>query len=123
MANVTKPALKIRHYSKYLALALIVAGVPVLIFDNNIRAEIPLLVGLFTLFITTEKNEDERSIQMKSSSLYVAFIIAYGVKLITTNLHDHSLTSFELTEINHFLILMPALANVIFYGRMYLVKE
>lgn len=55
--------------------------------------------------------------------MYVAFIIAYGVKLITSNLHDHALISFELAEINHFLILTLAVANIIFYSRLYILKH
>jgi len=82
----------------------------------------PLLIGLFTLLVTINKIEDERSIQIKTSSLYIAFVISYALKLVITNLHDHALVSFELVEINHFLILTLALANSIFYGRLYILK-
>lgn len=122
MANGSKPVFKILHYSKYLALVLIIIGIPAMIMDNSSGSEIPLLVGLFILLVATNKFEDERSVQIKTTSLYFAFIISYGAKLITTNLHDHALVSFELTEINHFLILTLALANLIFYGRLYLLK-
>jgi len=54
--------------------------------------------------------------------LYIAFVISYALKLVITNLHDHALVSFELVEINHFLILTLALANSIFYGRLYILK-
>src|SRR5688572_25862678 len=105
MASEVKTPLKIIHYSKYLGLLLVILGVPTMILDHSSGAEMPLLVGLFILLVTTNKNEDERSIQIKTTSLYIAFIIAYGIKLIVTNLHDHALVSFELAEINHFLIL------------------
>lgn len=123
MRNESKPALKILHYSKYVGLALIIIGIPTMILDNSSGSEIPLLVGLFTLLVTTDRTEDERSVQIKTTSLYFAFIISYGAKLITTNLHDHALISFELAEINHFLILTLALANIIFYGRLYILKH
>jgi hypothetical protein len=123
MTNASKPALKHLHYSKYLGLVLVVIGIPTIILDGSSGSELPLLVGLFILLVTTDKTEDERSVQIKTTSLYIAFIISYGTKLLTTNLHDHALISFELTEINHFLILILALTNFIFYGRMYILKH
>ena len=122
MATDVKTSLKIIHYSKYLGLLLVIAGVPTMILDNSPGAEMPLLIGLFTLLVTTNKIEDERSIQIKTSSLYIAFVISYALKLVITNLHDHALVPFELVEINHFLILTLALANLIFYGRLYILK-
>jgi hypothetical protein len=73
--------------------------------------------------VTTAKGEDERSVQIKTTSLYVAFIISYAVKLVTSNLHDHSVIAFELVDINHFLILTLILANGIFYGRLFVLKH
>ena len=122
MVTRTKTTLKVLQYSKYLGLLLVVLGIPIMILDNSSGAEMPLMIGLFTLLVTTNKDEDERSIQIKTSSLYVAFIISYTVKLIITNLYDHAFVSFELAEINHFLILTLALANSIFYGRLYILK-
>ena len=122
MATGLKSSVKIIHYAKYLGLFLVVVGVPTMILDRSTGAEMPLLVGLFTLLVTTNKIEDERSAQLKTSSLYIAFMLSYAVKLIITNLHDHAVISFELTEINHFLILTLALANCIFYGRLYIPK-
>jgi hypothetical protein len=107
------------HYQKYLGLFLILAGIPTMMLDKTSGSEIPLLVGLFILLIARGKVEDERSANLKVTSLYIAFIISYGVKLLTTNLYDHALISFELVEINHFLILVLALANSIFYVRLY----
>ncbi|MBA4054278.1 MAG: hypothetical protein C0490_06165 [Marivirga sp.] len=120
--NTSKTGLKILYYSKYLGLVLIIIGIPTIILDHSSGSEMPLLVGLFTLLVTTDRAEDERSVQIKTTSLYLAFIISYGTKLVTTNLHHHALISYELTEINHFLILTLALANMIFYGRLYVLK-
>ena len=108
MAHDVKTSSKILHYSKYLGLLLVIAGIPTMILDSSAGAEMPLLIGLFTLLVTTNKIEDERSIQIKTSSLYIAFVISYALQLIITNLHDHALVSFELIEINHFLILTLA---------------
>ena len=123
MTKAAQPALKALYYSKYLGLVLIIIGIPTIILDQSSGSEMPLLVGLFILLVTIGKTEDERSVQIKTTSLYIAFIISYGVKLITTNLFDHGLISFELTEINQFLILTLALANTIFYGRLYVLKH
>ena len=118
-----KNASKILYYSKYLALALIAFGLLAIVFDSSSGSEIPLLVGLFTLLISTEKASDERSVQIKTTSLYFAFCLSYGLKMITTNLHQNALISFELVEINHFLILTLAISNIVFYSRLYIVKH
>jgi hypothetical protein len=123
MAAGTKTTVKIFTYSKYLGLGLIVLGIPAMLLDNSNGSEMPLLVGLFTLLISSNNVEDERSVQIKTTSLYFAFIISYAVKLVTSNLHDHTIITFELVEINHFLILMLALANAVHYGRMYILKH
>ena len=123
MTTASKTTLKFLHYSKYLGLGLIMIGIPTMILDTSSGSEIPLLVGLFTLMVSTSRTEDERSVQIKTTSFYIAFIISYGAKLITSNLYDHALISFELSDINHFLILTLALANTIFYGRIYILKH
>jgi hypothetical protein len=123
MAGKSKIAGKVLYYQKYLGLALIALGIPVMIVDRSHGSELPLLIGLFTLMVTAEKIEDERSAQIKVSSLYFAFIIAYAAKLLTSNLYDHAMISFELTSINHFLILTLAMANLIFYSRLYILKQ
>lgn len=114
--------MKISPYVKSLALLLIVAGIGAILFDSSPKAPIPLIVGLFTLLITTNKIEDERSVQIRTSSLYVAFILSYGAKLLIANLYDHNLLSFAFIEIDHFLILVLGLANAIYYGRLYILK-
>ena len=123
MAHPAKSAPGILAYSKYPGVILIIVGIPAIILDNSTGSEITLLVGLFTLLVASDRIEDERSVQIKTTSLYFAFIITYAVKLITTNLHDHTLIAFELVEINHFLILTLALANTIFYSRLNILKH
>lgn len=114
-----KSPFKLATATRYLGLVLIAAGIPVLIMDQSPAAEIPLLVGLYLLFISKEVREDERAVLIKTSSAYIALILGYGIKLISTNLYSHQLISIQLTEINHFLILVFALAIIIYYGRMY----
>ena len=105
---------------KFLGLLLVVVGIPVLLTNGSPASEMPLLVGLYILFIAKEPREDERSMGIKTSSTYIALILGYGIKLITTNLYEHQILSYHLTEINHFLILVFALAIVITYSRLYI---
>ena len=111
------------HYFKFLGLALIIIGIPVMFIDKSAGSEIPLVVGLFMVLTGTERTEDERSVMIKTSSLYLAFILSYGLKLITTNLYSHGIIGFQLAEINHFLILVLSLANIIFYSRMFILRN
>jgi hypothetical protein len=90
-----------------------------MMFDKSAGSEIPLLVGLFILLVATEINEDERSVHIKTTSLYFAFIISYAVKLLTANFYGHGWIAFELVEINHFMILVLAIANGIYFVRLY----
>lgn len=108
---------------KYGGLLLIVLGIPTLILDQTVGSEIPLLAGLFLLFISKEKREDERAVAIKRSSAYIALIVGYGVKLISTNLYSHDLISIQLVDINHFLIIVFTLALIIYYLRMFIVVK
>lgn len=108
---------------KYSGLLLIAAGFVTFFTDKSQGSEIPLLVGLFIVFVSKEKIDDERVKILKSSSAYIALILGYGFKLISTNLYSHQAISFQLIEINHFLILVFALAIGIYYLRLYLSWE
>lgn len=108
---------------KYFGLALVIVGLGAFLFDNTIGAEIPLLAGLFILFVTKGKVEDERTVVLRSSSAYIALVLGYGFKLISANLFFHQIISFQLVEINHFLILVFALANLLYYLRLYFSWE
>ncbi|WPP50721.1 hypothetical protein [Catalinimonas niigatensis] len=109
--------------AKYFGFLLIIAGIPTLFLDSSIGAELPLLAGLFILFITREKREDERAVMLKTSSAYISLVVGYALKLISSNLYEHQIISVQLTDINHFLILVFALAIMIFYSRMYLIVK
>ena len=108
---------------KYSGLLLVGVGIVIDLVDQSAGSEIPLLVGLFILFISKEKREDERAILLKSSSTSIALIIGYGFKLLSSNLYAHQVISFQLTDINYFLILVFALALSIYYLRLYLSWE
>lgn len=105
---------------KLASLMLVTIGIIVLFFDPRTGAELPLLIGLFIGFVSRDKMEDERALHLKTSSAYIALIVGYGLKLLTSNLYDHRLISFELSEINHFLILVFAIATILYYSRVYL---
>jgi len=109
-----------RNIVKYVGLLLTIAGIAIIFLDHADGADIPLLVGLFILFISKESKEDERAVAIKASSAYTALIVSYGIKLVSTNLYSHNLVPFQLTEIDHFLILVFALAIIIFYARLYI---
>jgi hypothetical protein len=112
-----------RKIFKFLGVLLALAGIAIFFIDESKGSEMPLLAGLFMTFVSKEKIEDERVIFLKSSSAYIALVIGYGFKLISTNLYEHQALSFRLTEINHFLILVFALAICIYYLRLYLSWE
>ncbi|RRA97551.1 hypothetical protein [Larkinella rosea] len=112
-----------RHLIKYVGILLIGIGMVTILIDTSAGAELPLLVGLFTLLISKEKKQDERAILLKASSTFLALTLAYGFKLLSSNLYTHQLISFQLTDINHFLILVFALALSIYYVRFYFFWE
>ena len=111
------------YYFKFLGLILVLIGIPAMVLDHSEGSDMPLLVGLFMILVIAEKTEDERSLMIKTTSLYIAFILSYGIKLLTTNLFSHELIAFQIVEINHFLILVLAFANIIFYSRMFIIKN
>ena len=108
---------------KYVSIFLIAAGVTILIADKSPGAEILLLAGLFIFFITKEKIQDERAQVFKASSAYIALILGYMIKLISSNLYSHHIITVHLTNINYFLILVFFLAILIFYTRMFITQK
>ncbi len=121
--NTSGKLLRILHYQRYIGVFLILIGIPIIIFVPYSNAAIPLMIGLFTLYASLEKTEDERSVSLKMSSLYIAFIMGYTLKLITSIDFIHALVPAHLTDINHFIILVFALALAIYYPRLYNVRE
>lgn len=117
--EVAKKLLKVLYYQKYLGVFLVIIGTPIFIFSHGHGSEFPLMIGLFTLYTSLEKIEDERSLTLKTSSLYMAFILGYAIKILTSNLFTNGVIPVHLTEINHFIILVFALAVFIYFPRLY----
>jgi len=109
-----------KTFAKYIGLFLILLGIGILFTSKSSGAEMPLLIGLFTLFISNEKEEDERSGAIRASSAFFALIIGYTLKLVITNLYQHQMIPFDLISINYFLIVVFSLANIIRYSRLYI---
>lgn len=110
-------------YGKYLGIVLVLVGIPIILLNGTDGSDIPLLVGLFILFVSHGKIEDERSVQIRTTSLYIAFVLGYGAKLLTSNLFDHGLIPFQLDDTNQFLILTLGLGNLIFHGRLHILNH
>jgi hypothetical protein len=110
---------KLFNFQKLVGIFCIVVGVPLFLLDKNKGSEMLLLVGLFMLFTAPQRPEDERSVSLKMSSIYVSFILAYVFKILSSNLYSHHLFPIEMTEINHFMILVFSLSLVIYYFRFY----
>lgn len=118
----SKKFTKLLYYQKFLGLFLIVIGIPPFFLDPTPGSEMPLLAGLFIVLVSMEKVEDERSVHLKTTSLYIAFIIGYAVKTVTSNLYFNKIIEWELVEINHFMILVFFVALAIYYFRLYFIK-
>lgn len=80
--------------------------------DKSPGAEMPLLAGLFILFISKEQREDERAVIIKASSAYMGLMLGYAIKGLGSNLYSHGIISIHLTDINHFLILGICVSNL-----------
>ncbi|MBO9732466.1 MAG: hypothetical protein J7623_27740 [Chitinophaga sp.] len=103
-------------FQKYVGILCILVALPIFFFDthNNML----LLLGLFILFTAPGKYEDERSVSLKTSSLYFSFILSYVFKLLTAHLS----LPFNLTDVNHFMILVFSLSLLLYYIRFYSFK-
>ena len=109
----------IKRTIKAFGLLAVIMGVFVLMIDRSRGAELPLLAGLFILFVSHEVREDERSATLKASSTQMALIIGYAISLLSSNLYAHQVVTVQLVAINHFLILVFALALIIYNIRLY----
>jgi hypothetical protein len=110
------------NYLKYFGILLTVIGIPTLLLDKSAGSELPLLFGLFFIFISKEKSEDERSNSLRVGSMTIAFLVAFLAAHLTKYFFEKGVIGWRLTEINHFSILVFALAVSIFYSRLYLNK-
>jgi len=111
------------NFLKFLGVLLTVAGIPTILLDRSSGSEVPLLFGLFLVFISKEKREDERSTSIRFSSMTIAFLVAFLSAHLTKYFFEKGVIEWRLTEINHFSILVFALAIPIFYSRLYVTKE
>lgn len=110
----TKPNMYTRLYTfqKYTAILLICIAI---LFTLAGKTQYPLLLmGLFFLYTSPAKPQDERSTSLKMSSLYAAIILSYAGNLIAFGFFSH-----QLSDVNLFLIVVFALAHAIYYTRFY----
>src|SRR5690606_20506435 len=103
-----------------LGIFMVLLGVPMIIYDGG---EIMLMFGLFTIFNSKEKIEDERSLNLKVTSLYFSFFICYATKLFTSLLYENGSIGWELVEINHFIIAVFAVGLITYYPRLYFLSR
>jgi hypothetical protein len=105
--------------TKYIGAALVLAGIPLLIAAHaTFGSELPLITGLFLLFFTKEKQEDERAQQLRASALMISFATGYIFEVATTYLHGNGVLPFQLGHPRYFVIFVLTLAIVIFYSRL-----
>ena len=119
MTTFTKALMRFSIFHRIIAITLIVIGTSMLIFRQSVTGSQMLMTGLFLLITVSEKNQDERSMSLKASSIFIAFIIAYTFKITSHELYHFNWLPMEMTEINHFIILVLALTNMIYYCRLY----
>ncbi|MGJ1430292.1 hypothetical protein ACR79M_01470 [Sphingobacterium spiritivorum] len=120
MKTISSPGLF--TFQKYIGIVVTVIGALIFIFDRRPEASTPLMIGLFTLYISKNRVEDERTSSLKTSSLYIAFILAYTIKLISSNLFSHGMMGIQITEVDHFIILTFGIALITYYIRLYFGK-
>lgn len=111
---------KLLYYQKFIGIALITVGVPLSIIGKSPESTGMLITGLFILFTSWDKIMDERLISLKTSSIYLAVILSYTFKYISAELVKQHLVSYEMTNINHFLLMVFAVANILYYSRLHL---
>jgi hypothetical protein len=110
---------KVLYYQKFIGILLIVIGLPMSIISKSPESAKMLIFGLFILFTSWDKIMDERLLSLKMTSIYFAIIVSYSFKMISSELVKQQIFSYELTSINHFIIMVFAVANVTYYSRLY----
>ncbi|RLJ77326.1 hypothetical protein [Pedobacter alluvionis] len=114
---------KLLYYQKFIGILLIAIGIPMLISSQSPESTKVLIFGLFILFTSWERIMDERLLSLKMTSIYFAIIIGYTFKMISSELVKQHIFSYELTSIDHFIILIFAVANVTYFSSLYLSKN
>lgn len=105
--------------TKYLGLAMIAAGIPILWMNHaQTGAELPLITGLFLVFFTREKTEDERAQSLRANALMLSFALGYIIEVTTAYLHDKGLLNFQLSTPRYFIILVLIMSILIFYTKL-----
>lgn len=122
MNRIEKTYAIFRSLQKYIALSAITLSVLYFFLGNPALATMHLLSGLYLLLTSTEKTEDERSTSLRVTSLYVALVLAYTIKLIISFLNDQQLIGFKITDVDHFIIMVLLIANILYYLRLYTGK-
>jgi hypothetical protein len=111
---------KIFFYQKPIAITMIVIGVPMALTSNSADSTRLLLSGLFFLFLVGDKIMDERLLSLKATSMYAAMFLSYTFQTTLSELVKYHLITYTMNNINHFMILVFALANAIYYFRYYI---
>lgn len=102
---------------KVFGLVLTIIGILILITaKSHFGAELPLMTGLFIIFFTKEKVEDERAQQIRSRAIMISFAAGYIFEVVTTYLYSEKIIGFHLTHPRYFIIFVLALAIIIFYA-------
>lgn len=120
---ITKKFTKILYYQKFIGILLIIIGIPMAIMAKSSGSENVLIYGLFILFTSWDKIMDERLFSLKLTSIYFAIIVSYVFKMINSEIIIPNVFSYELTSINHFIIMVFTLANATYYVRLYLNRN
>jgi hypothetical protein len=108
---------KVLYYQKFLGIALITIGIPISIISKSENMSM-LIVGLFVLFTSFDKIMDERLYSLKATSMYIAIIFSYTFKHISTELARQHVVSYEMTNIDHFILMIFAVANITYFSRI-----
>lgn len=105
--------------TKYIGLALLFIGLP-LFWMNHVQpgSELVLITGLFLLFFSREKIEDERAQQLRANALMISFAAGYIIEVGSTWLYSKGLLGFQLETPRAFIMLVLGLSILIFYSRL-----
>jgi hypothetical protein len=111
---------KLLYYQKFLGLTMIAVGIPISVMSKSSENTSMLIIGLFLLFTSWDKVMDERLASIKATSVYLAIVLSYTFKYMSSELVRQGITSYEMTNINHFILMVFAVANLTYYSRLFL---
>jgi hypothetical protein len=113
-----KTTSKLLYYQKYLGIALITIGIPISIISKSENMSM-VISGLFVLFTSFDKIMDERLYSLKATSMYIAIIFSYTFKYISTELARQHIVTYGMTNIDHFIVMIFAVATITYYSRVF----